>query len=136
QSLLTLAECVDAVENVFRQQGEGKIPPSGVLGVRMQSGGLHVKTARLTTAKNYIVAKLNTNFPQNRACFSLPTIQGVIVLYDADNGRLRAILDSMEITRTRTAAATAVAARYLARKNSSVATICGSGDQSRAHLPP
>jgi alanine dehydrogenase len=134
QELLSLAECIDAVEKVFHRQGEGKIPPSGILGVRTQSGGLHVKTACLIGAKKYIVAKLNTNFPQNYARFGKPTIQGIIVLYDADNGRLLAVLDSMEITIKRTAAATAVAAKYLARQNSSVATICGCGEQARAQL--
>jgi len=98
QELLSLAECIDAVEKVFHRQGEGKIPPSGILGVRTQTGGLHVKTACLSGAKKYIVAKLNTNFPQNYARFGKPTIQGVIVLYDADNGRVLAVLDSMEIT--------------------------------------
>src|SRR5215831_7803164 len=134
QELLSLAECIDAVEKVFYRQGEGKIPPSGILGVRTQTGGLHVKTACLSGAKKYIVAKLNTNFPQNYARFGKPTIQGVIVLYDADNGRLLAVLDSMEITIQRTAAATAIAAKYLARQNSSVATICGCGEQARAQL--
>jgi alanine dehydrogenase len=134
QELLSLAECIDAVEKVFHRQGEGTIPPSGILGVRTQSGGLHVKTACLSGAKKYIVAKLNTNFPENYARFGKPTIQGVIVLYDADNGRLLAVLDSMEITIKRTAAATAVAAKYLARQNSSVATICGCGEQAGAQL--
>ena len=134
RELLGLTECIDAVEMVFRRQGEGKIPPSGILGVRTQGGGLHVKTARLTGAKNYIAVKLNTNFPQNYTRFGLPTIQGVIVLCDADNGRVLAVLDSMEITIKRTAAATAVAAKYLARKNSSVAAICGCGEQGHAHL--
>src|SRR5215471_10423339 len=63
RKLLGLTECIDAVEMVFRRQGEGKIPSSGILGVRTQGGGLHVKTA-LTGAKNYIAVKLNTNFPQ------------------------------------------------------------------------
>ena len=134
QELLSLAECIDAVEKVFHRQGEGKIPPSGILGIRTQTGGLHVKTACLSGAKKYIVAKLNTNFPQNYRRFRKPTIQGVIVLYDADNGRLLAVLDSMEITIRRTAAATGVAAKYLARQNSSVATICGCGEQARAQL--
>jgi alanine dehydrogenase len=134
QKLLSLTECVAAVERVFRLQGEGKIPSSGILGVRTQSGGLHVKIACLSGAKNYIVAKLNTNFAQNYARFGLPTIQGAIVLYDADNGRLLAVLDSMEITLKRTAAATAVAAKCLARKNSAVATICGCGEQGRAQI--
>src|SRR4030095_1004182 len=134
QKLLSLTECVAAVERVFRLQGEGKIPSSGILGVRTQGVGLHVKTACLSGAKNYIVAKLNTNFPQNYARFGRPTIQGVIVLYDADNGRLLAVFDSMEITIQRTAATTAVAAKYLARQNSLVATICGCGEQAGAQL--
>jgi ornithine cyclodeaminase/alanine dehydrogenase len=134
RELLSPTECIEAVEMVFRRQGDEKIPPSGILGVRTQSGGLHVKTAHLIGAKNYVAVKLNTNFPQNYARFGLPTIQGVIVLYDADNGRALAVLDSMEITIKRTAAATAVAAKYLARKNSSVAAICGCGEQGRAHL--
>src|SRR5262249_57212835 len=127
EGLLSPTECIDAVEMVFRRQGEEKTQPSGILGVRTKSGGLHVKTARLTGAKNYVAVKVNSNFPQNYARFGLPTIQGVIVLYDADDGRPLAVLDSMEVTLKRTAAATAVAAKYLARKNSSVATICGSG---------
>jgi ornithine cyclodeaminase/alanine dehydrogenase len=134
QELLSPTECIDAVEMVFRRQGEGKISQSGILGVKTQSGGLHVKTACLTGEKDYIAVKLNTNFPQNYARFGLPTIPGVIVLYDADNGRVLAVLDSMEITIKRTAAATAVAAKYLARKNSSVAAICGCGEQGHAHL--
>jgi ornithine cyclodeaminase/alanine dehydrogenase-like protein (mu-crystallin family) len=134
QQLLSLAECIDAVEKVFRWQGEGKIPAPGILGLRTESGGLHVKTAFLSSGNRYIAAKLNTNFPRNCASFHLPAIQGVIVLYNADNGRVLAILDSMEITLKRTAAATAVAAKYLARENSSVATICGCGEQGRAQL--
>ena len=134
QKLLGLPECINAVERAFRWQGEGKISAPGILGTRTRSGGLHVKTACLTGAKTYIVAKLNTNFPQNHARFGLPTIQGVIVLYDAENGRALAVLDSIEITIKRTAAATAVAAKYLARTNSSVATICGCGEQGRAQI--
>jgi alanine dehydrogenase len=134
RELLSLTECIDAVEKAFRWQGQGKISPPGILGTRTQSGGLHVKTACLTGTKTYIAVKLNTNFPQNHARFGLPTIQGVIVLYDAENGRALAVLDSIEITIKRTAAATAVAAKYLARTNSSVATICGCGEQGHAQL--
>lgn len=134
RELLGLTECIDAVEKVFRWQGEGKISPPKILGIRTQGGGLHVKTACLSAAKTYIAAKLNTNFPQNHARFGLPTIQGVIVLYDAENGRALAVLDSMEITIKRTAATTAVAAKYLARTNSAVATICGCGEQGRVQI--
>ena len=97
-------------------------------------GGLHVKAGLLPGDRNYLVAKLNANFPGNNAHFGLPTIQGVIVVFDAKNGVPLAILDSIDITIKRTAAASAVAAKYLARKDSSVATICGCGQQGRAQL--
>jgi alanine dehydrogenase len=134
ERLLALPECIDAVEEAFRLQGEGKIPATGILGMRTRDSGLHVKTAIMTTDKNYLVAKLNTNFPANRQRFELPTIQGVILLCDGENGRALALLDSIDITIKRTAAATAVAAKYLARKNSSVAIVCGCGEQGRAQL--
>ena len=132
--LLSLRDCIDAVENVFRLQGQGKIPAPGNLGVRAPPGGLHVKAGLLPGDRNYLVAKLNANFPDNTARFGLPTIQGVIVVFDAENGVPLAVLDSIDITIKRTAATSAVAAKHLARKDSSVATICGCGRQGRAQL--
>src|SRR6266850_3370524 len=134
EGLLSLSECIGAVDEIFRLQGEGKVPAPGILGVRATGGGLHVKAGLLPGNRNYFVAKLNANFPGNNAHFGLPTIQGVIVVFDAENGVPLAILDSIDITIKRTAAASAVAAKYLARKESSVATICGCGQQGRAHL--
>jgi ornithine cyclodeaminase/alanine dehydrogenase-like protein (mu-crystallin family) len=58
----------------------------------------------------------------------------VIVVFDAENGVPLAILDSIDVTIKRTAAALAVAAKYLARTDSSVAMICGCGQQARAQL--
>jgi alanine dehydrogenase len=134
ESLLSPRDYMDAVENVFRLLGQEKVPPPGILAVKAPAGGLHVKAGLLRGDRNYLVAKLNANFPENNARFSLPTIQGVIVVLDAENGTPLAILDSIDITMKRTAAASAVAAKYLARKESSVATICGCGQQGRAHL--
>jgi ornithine cyclodeaminase/alanine dehydrogenase-like protein (mu-crystallin family) len=134
ERLLSIEACIEAIENVFRQQGEGRIPAPGILAVKAADGGLHVKAGLLPGAKNYIVAKLNTNFPRNRAAHDLPTIQGLVVLYDGDNGRPLAVLDSIDITIKRTAAASAVAAKYLAQPDSSVVTFCGCGQQAAAHL--
>ena len=106
--LLSLEDCIDAVEKIFRLQGEGKVPVPGILGVKAKNGGLHVKAGFLPGEKSYVVAKLNTNFPDNGARFGLPTIQGMIVLYDAENGCPLAVLDSIDVTIKRTAAASAV----------------------------
>jgi len=132
--LLTIPECIDAVEAMFRLLGEGKLPAPGILGIKSKQGGLHIKAGLLPGERDYIVAKLNTNFPRNRAERDLPTIQGVIVVCDGEDGRPLAVLDSIDITIKRTAAASAVAAKYLARPDSSVATICGCGQQAAAQL--
>ena len=132
--LFTMPECIEALERMFRLLGEGKLPPPGILGIKSERGGLHIKAGLLPGDRDYIVAKLNTNFARNRAESDLPTIQGLIVVFDGANGRPLAVLDSIDITIKRTAAASAVAAKYLARPDSSVLTICGCGQQAAAQL--
>jgi len=122
--LLTLNDCVLAVEQAFRLQGEGRAPAPGVLGVHAQGGGFHIKAGTLPLSRKYFAAKANANFPGNPAR-GLPTIQGVVLLFDADNGQVLAAMDSIEITILRTGAATAVAAKYLARKDSREGNSCG-----------
>jgi alanine dehydrogenase len=131
---LTLVDCIEAVEHAFRLHGEGKTLAPVMTGIHPSEGGFHIKAGILPLARSYFAAKMNANFPNNRQRSNLPTIQGVIVLCDAQNGCLLAVLDSMEITAARTAAATAVAVKYLARKDSRVATICGCGDQGQVQL--
>jgi alanine dehydrogenase len=133
-ALLNIEECMDAVEQAFKLYAEGKTTPPGVLGIHAQDGGFHIKAGLLNLGRTYFAAKTNANFPQNAKRFGLPLIQGVIVLCDAENGYPLALMDSMEITILRTGAATGVAAKYLARTDASVATICGCGNQGRISL--
>lgn len=134
-ALLSLPDCIEAVEGVFRQYAEGGLPlEPGVLGAHVGTGGFHVKTAALAGPPGYFAAKVNANFPGNPAVFGLPTIQGVIALFDTSSGRPLALLDSIEITVMRTAAASAVAARHLAGAGAGTVTILGCGTQGRAHL--
>jgi alanine dehydrogenase len=132
--LLSIDECTAAVERAFRLQGEGKTLPPAVLSLHVTEGGFHIKAGVLSLTRNYFAAKINGNFPHNPERFALPTIQGVVVLCDAENGSPLAIVDSREITTLRTAAATAVAAKYLARPNSRTVTVCGCGAQARMQL--
>lgn len=132
--LLSMDECIAAVEQAFRLYGEGKATPPAVLSVHVEHGGFHVKAGVLGLQRSYFAAKVNGNFPENAARFGLPTIQGVIVVCDADCGSPLAVMDSRDITSLRTAAATAVAAKYLARQNSQTITICGCGQQGRAQI--
>ncbi len=131
--LLGTEECIRAVERAFRSYGEGKTQPPGILGVHAQDGGFHIKAGIMDLERSYFVAKSNANFPNNRK-IGLPTIQGVIILCDAVNGRLLALMDSIEITIIRTGAATAVATKYLARENAKTVLICGCGSQGRISL--
>jgi alanine dehydrogenase len=133
-ALLGLDECMTAVEDAFRRYGEGKTVPPGILGLPAGDGGFHMKAALLDTGRPYFAAKTNANFPANMKRFGLPLIQGVIVLCDGENGYPLALMDSMEITIIRTGAATGVAAKYLARPESRVATICGCGNQGKISL--
>jgi ornithine cyclodeaminase/alanine dehydrogenase-like protein (mu-crystallin family) len=134
QALLGWDECIAAVEQAFRLHAEGRSLPPGVLGVPAPRGGFHIKAAGLALGRSYFAAKTNANFSENPRRHGLPAIQGVIVLCDADDGRPLAVMDSIEVTIRRTAAATAVAARYLARPDARAATICGCGRQGRAQL--
>lgn len=133
RKLLTLERCIAAVEEAFRRHGRGEAGRPGILGMHGNGGGFHIKAAFGQDAALF-AAKMNANFPRNLRDFSLPTIQGVIVVSDAHNGYPLAIIDSTEITILRTAAATAVAALRLARLDSAVVTICGCGSQAQAHL--
>src|SRR5204863_7870654 len=132
--LLPMRDCVGAVEAAFVAAATGRTIPAGVLGSHVTDGGFHVKTAGLLGDAAYFAAKINANFPQNPSRSGRPTIQGVLVLYDATNGDPLAVMDSAEITRLRTAAATAVAAKYLSRVDASTVTMCGCGLQAAAQL--
>ena len=134
RELLDMDACIAALEAAFEADAAGETLPAGVLGTHVEGGGFHTKTAGLLRGRARFVAKVNANFPGNPARHGLPTIQGVVSLHDAVNGRLLALLDSMEITLIRTAAATAVAARHLAREDAGVVTIAGCGTQGRSQL--
>jgi ornithine cyclodeaminase/alanine dehydrogenase len=133
-SLLRLDECIAAVEQAFRLYAEGQTLPPGILGIPAHEGGFHIKAAGLKLARSYFAVKVNGNFFHNMKRFGMPNIQGVIVLCDGENGYPLAVMDSIEITIMRTGAATAVAAKYLARPDSKVLTICGCGNQGRIQL--
>lgn len=132
--LLPQSRCIDAVEDVFRLLGEGKAQPPATLAVHAEGGGFHIKAGLLARGDRvYCAVKNNGNFPVN-AERGLPTIQGLVMLCDGNDGRVLAVMDSMELTALRTAAATAAAARVLARADSTTVAVIGCGVQSRHQL--
>jgi ornithine cyclodeaminase/alanine dehydrogenase len=133
-SLLTLEDYIQVVEEAFRAHGLGKTLAPGLLHIDSGAGEFHIKAGGLTLDKTYFGLKANGSFFQNRARNGMPNIQGTISVCDGENGYPLALMDSIEITIRRTGAATAVASKYLARANSSVATVCGCGNQGRSQL--
>jgi ornithine cyclodeaminase/alanine dehydrogenase-like protein (mu-crystallin family) len=137
-SLMAPADYRVAVEAAFRALAEGLGETPGPMQIIGPDGGFHVKGAAFPAGvlgpRSYAAFKVNGNFPGNRAAHGLPTIQGAIVLSDAATGAVLALMDSIEITLRRTAAATAVAAARLARPDSRRITVCGCGDQAIAQL--
>ncbi|MGH6629769.1 MAG: ornithine cyclodeaminase family protein, partial [Burkholderiales bacterium] len=132
-ALMTPKDYLAAVESGFRAEKEGRAAAPPPLHLQALGGGFHAKGAILNEDLAYAAIKLNGNFPANAAC-GLPTIQGAILLCDAGDGSLLAILDSAEVTLRRTAAATALAARYLANDRPGVVAIVGCGSQAEAQL--
>jgi ornithine cyclodeaminase/alanine dehydrogenase-like protein (mu-crystallin family) len=133
--VMTLADYRAAAIEAFTAQAEGRAHAPPPLHIAVETGVFHAKGARLRTARgDYAAVKLNGNFPGNPRHNGLPTIQGAIILSDAANGCLLAVMDSIEVTLRRTAAASALAAHHLARKGAATLTICGAGEQGRAQL--
>lgn len=82
-------------------------------------------------------SKLITSFPSNLAGGVLPAVHAVCVVFDGKDGRPLAVLDGTEITYWRTAADSALGARYLAREDAQTLLVVGAGAMApwlaRAH---
>lgn len=131
-ALLMLEDCIPAVETAFQDHALGRMLPTGVLGIHAEGGGFHIKAAG--QPGSIFVTKINGNFSHNAERYGLPRIQGLIAVFDARCGYPLAVMDSVEITVLRTAAATGVAARYLARQDARVVTVAGCGRQAPDQL--
>ncbi len=133
-SLLEFSDYFNAVEAAFKSYGEKKTLDQGILHLHGHGGVFHIKGGGLELDRTYIGLKTVGAFPQNMSKTGLPNILGTMTVCDGDTGFPLAVMDAGEITRQRTAAAAAVAAKYLARKDSQVVTICGCGTQGRVQL--
>ncbi len=132
---LSPRDCLRAVEAAFRASLAGAAHAPAPMHLEGEGGGVHAKGAVLRVGEAlYAVVKVNANFPGNPERCGLPTVQGVVVLTDARNGALLALIDSGALTALRTAAASALAARHLARKDAGVLAIIGCGAQAAPHV--
>jgi ornithine cyclodeaminase/alanine dehydrogenase-like protein (mu-crystallin family) len=133
--LATPNDYLHAVRSAFADMALGRMKMSSVGHVSGLDGSFHIKAAsQAIVERPFAVVKVNGNFPQNGGRYQLPTIQGFIALLDAQLGCVLALMDTIEITARRTAAATALAAQCLADPKSHILGIIGCGVQARYHV--
>ncbi len=130
---VTMHEVICEVENAFREKGNSRVemPPKPGLHPAPDSF-IHAMPGYIP-ALNSMGIKWISAFPANPRR-GLPQIAGLIILNDPETGLPLAIMDAARITARRTAAATAVSAKYLARTGSGSAGILGAGVQGFSNL--
>src|SRR5579864_2676434 len=135
RALLDPAACIQAMEQAFAAYATGRaqLPPVINLEVPEHHGEVHIKTGHLSGGPYYAV-KIASGF-YNNAALGLPSSSGMVLVFDARTGAPAAfLLDNGFITDLRTAAAGALAAKYLARKQVNTVAVIGSGAQARYQL--
>jgi ornithine cyclodeaminase/alanine dehydrogenase-like protein (mu-crystallin family) len=125
---------IEALREAYAALADNPGDQGRSVGFTIDGGSIHVKSGLLPGSRLAFASKVNVNLPDNWKLRQLPTIQGVVVVSDAKDGRPLAILESMTLTGIRTAATAALAAGYGARKHSTRAAIIGCGAQARYQL--
>lgn len=133
-SLLSMADCIKAMETAMTSATQSRLsmPPRTIMPLFDQSGFLGVMPGSLMDPQVY-GAKVVSLHPSN-AAKGLPTIQGFVALFDHETGSPVALVDGAAVTALRTAAASGLATRLLAREDASSLGLFGTGVQSAAHL--
>ncbi len=130
---LSMARIVEVVEDALVQKGSGNVEMPPKPGIHTRPGAfIHAMPAYIRTT-GAAGLKWVGGYPGNSAR-GLPYISGLMILNDPESGIPLAIMDATWITAVRTGAATAVAARHLARRDSLTAAILGCGVQGRSNL--
>ena len=129
-----MEECIAAMEKALAAlaRGEAVLPLRSILWTEKRTGALGLMPALLAREKALGV-KVITFFPGNEGT-ELDSHQGAVLLFEAERGRLLAILDATSVTSIRTAAVSGVATKALAREDSSELALVGSGVEARTHL--
>lgn len=130
---VTMREIIDAVETGFRAHGEGRVEMPPKPGIHtMPDAFIHAMPAYIPALKSAGV-KWVSGYPENQKR-DLPYISGLLILNDTETGIPLVVMDCTWITAMRTGAATAVAAKYLARPEAASVGILGCGVQGHSNL--
>jgi ornithine cyclodeaminase/alanine dehydrogenase len=131
---VTMAEVIESLEIAFREKGQNRVEMPPKPGIHPGGGDnfIHAMPAYIPGLKSAGV-KWVSGFPENSKR-GLPYITGLLIYNDVETGLPLAVMDCVWITGMRTGAATAVAAKYLARPESTVAGVLGCGVQGRTNV--
>jgi alanine dehydrogenase len=136
KSILTMPDAITAVEQAFVLLSAGKsvLPLRTNMSVSDHNGSLLTMPAYVGGEISGLGVKLITLYFDNPVVHSLPAIQGNFMVFDPTNGRLLAIMEAGYMTAVRTGAASGVATRHLARPDTHVVTLFGTGAQAPFQL--
>lgn len=130
---VSMAEIIEALTQAFREHGEKRVEMPPKPGVHtMPDAFIHAMPAYIPALRSAGV-KWVSGYPENQKK-GLPYITGLLVLNDVDNGMPLSVMDCTWITAKRTGAATALAAKHLARPESESVGILGCGVQGHSNL--
>ncbi|MCX6234853.1 MAG: ornithine cyclodeaminase family protein [Bacteroidetes bacterium] len=133
-SVLTMKDCMDAVEQAFAELTNG----TAVLPLRTNISppdGVSLYMPAYLKQMKALACKVVTVYKNNPARFNLPVVIGKVLLQDPESGDVLCIMDGGYLTAVRTGAASGVATKYLARKDDEqIAGIFGTGVQARQQL--
>lgn len=131
---LPMADAIDAMHTAFRQLSEGWVTMPARSSMEIpEANGVVLLMPCYAAGTHRVSLKLLTQFADNGR-LGLPLIQAVVLLADAVNGRLLAIMDGSAITALRTGAASGLATRLLASPSTDTVAIFGAGVQARTQL--
>jgi len=134
RGLLPMDRCIDLMRTAMRLVAEGRtLQPIRSSLWHPNRKGLLSMMPGYTADPQWLGIKVVSVFPGNFGT-ERGSHQGMVLLFDPENGSPQAILDGREITAIRTAAATAVATDVLARAHVSTLAILGYGEQAHTHL--
>ena len=125
KELLPMRECLQVLEELFRQAGEGQTLNQPRSRIRMPQGLFHLMSGA-TGDSSAFGLKAYTTFPG-------PS-QAMVLLYDGVTGQLLAILEATHLGQIRTGAASGVATKYMARPDATTLGIIGTGYQARSQV--
>ncbi len=130
---LDITTIIDLLEKAFHEKGMGKVEMPPKPGIHTQPDAfIHAMPAYIPSLRSAGI-KWVSGYPANQS-IGLPYITGLLILNDVETGVPLAVMDCVWITAYRTAGATALAAKYLARPDSETIGIIACGVQGRTNL--